>query len=75
MKLHVHTAVNLDNLTRNIAREVRSEEESNRSDVFNLTAAAQRNLLDPFGADIVGQGSGHGSFDKAGSDGVGADAA
>lgn len=74
-RLHVHAAVDLDNLTGDVARHVGSKESSHIGDVLDLAAAAQRYLLAPFGTYILGEGSCHCGLDEAGSDSVGADAA
>ena len=74
-ELHVHAAVNLDNLAGDVAGEVAGQESGHVGDVFHLSAAAQGNLLDPFLANFVGQGGGHGCFDEARGNGVGTDAA
>ena len=43
-RLHVHTTIDLDNLTTYVARHIRSEEKTNVSDILCLTTTAQRNL-------------------------------
>ena len=57
--LHIHTAIYLDNLAGNIGRKVGCEEEGDVRHVFRRTATAQRYLLAPFFADILGQSSRH----------------
>ncbi len=73
--LHVHAAVDLDNLACDVARHVGCEERGYVGDVVGLAAAAQGNFLDPLGAYIVGKSCCHGCLDEARSDGVGADTA
>ena len=45
--LHVHAAVDLNNLTADVARHVGSKEEAHVGDVLCLAAATERYLLHP----------------------------
>lgn len=73
--LHVHAAVDLDDLAGNIAGHVGSQEGGNIGDVLGLSAATERYFLAPFGANVIGKCSSHGCFDEARGNGVGTDAA
>ena len=50
--LHVHAAINLDDLSADIAREVGSQESGNVSDILDLTTATEGNLLLPLVANL-----------------------
>ena len=63
-RLHVHTTVDLNNLTANIARQVGSEEDANICDILSLTTTTQWNLLHPVLTDFLRQLGCHGSLDE-----------
>ena len=71
--LHIHATVDLNDLAGHIARHIAGEEGGDIGDVVDLTAATQRNFLNPFGTDVVGQSGCHRRLDKAGGYGIGTD--
>ena len=52
--LHIHATVDLNHLSAYIARHIRSQEGSHVGDILNLSPTAQRNLVAPLLANLLG---------------------
>ena len=74
LKLHIHSAVYLDDLTTDVAREVGGEIEGAVGHIFHRSAATQGDLFHPLVAHFFREFLRHSRVDKARCDGVGTDA-
>ena len=62
--LHIHAAVDLNNLSADIRTEVGSEEEGNVSHILGLATTTKGNLLHPVLTNSIGQRSRHGRLNE-----------
>ena len=73
--LHIHAAIDLDDLTRDIRGEVRGEEECDICDVLGRAAAMEWNLVAPRLLDLIGELIRHSRDDETRGYSVSPDAA